>query len=194
MGEDLQKTGRAIIHVSSPGRSENPSLSLVPPTTIDWTDKLDGKCLDLDPNTLVPIIPINVPKTVVGSGMFQNQFSFAPGSVTPNSGNDSGKQKSKASSKRSSDNASGTPSRLARRQSLLGKETERLSPGTASTPPSFDISPGVPPTPKNMVGRFFVNNVTWLSQSLTSLSSPLMLRVLRYLREFYLYTPSETQT
>jgi hypothetical protein len=52
------------------------TISQSRPKTQDWSDEILGDCVDLETNSLVPILKRSVPSSVVGSGSFRTSFGF----------------------------------------------------------------------------------------------------------------------
>ncbi|KAG0144312.1 hypothetical protein CROQUDRAFT_660183 [Cronartium quercuum f. sp. fusiforme G11] len=152
---DIQNTAYAIVRVVAPGRLLSQPPSGQKPTTQDWAERTNNQCMDLDPNSLVPIIPVRVPTTVLGSGTIANAFGFQllstptgppvsfNGSASANSGN--------------------TTSRSMKRQ--LNVEINNTPPplGNNRTSPGVINNTQLPPTPPRTGARFFVNNISAFS-------------------------------
>lgn len=158
---DLQKTGLAIVRVVNPGEDIKAPNEVTIPNTKDWSDKNDGRCVDLDPESLNPMIPMDVPVTVAGSGTLANAFGFQVISTGASIPRD---QVVKSSSKPRSIPASSSVSpisRIKRRQMKLDSTRKNLPLGTATSPPVEKNQDGPPPTPTGARGVFFVNDANW---------------------------------
>ncbi|KAH9823805.1 multi-copper-oxidase laccase-like protein [Melampsora americana] len=169
---DLQKTARGIVKVLQPGKTVSSTENQVRPNSNDWSDPANGPCIDLEPDSLTPIIPKSVPSTVTGAGQFANAFGFVSiltGDKVPNppsqpnnngsTGNITGSSKALGSVKGSAQNDD-IPIIL-KRQISTGVDISTMSTGPAALPPNYTIVPGLPSIPRKARGAFFVNNVTW---------------------------------
>ncbi|KAG0146995.1 hypothetical protein CROQUDRAFT_43546 [Cronartium quercuum f. sp. fusiforme G11] len=140
---DLQGTAYAIIRVVAPGSRQRQVPSKQRPTTQDWAEKTNNQCMDLDPNSLVPIIPVRVPTAVLGTGTFTNALGFKVLSSPP-----------------ASSNPSSGKTRTAKRQLDLSGHQMIPPLGMNTTSPGQTNNTQIPPFPPQTVGRFFINNIT----------------------------------
>ncbi|EGG02349.1 multi-copper oxidase laccase-like protein [Melampsora larici-populina 98AG31] len=69
-------TARAIIRVVN-ATATTYNTTVTTPTSTDWSDSVSGDCLDLDPNTLVPLVPENACTNVLGRLFYESSFGFS---------------------------------------------------------------------------------------------------------------------
>ncbi|KAG0144310.1 hypothetical protein CROQUDRAFT_660182 [Cronartium quercuum f. sp. fusiforme G11] len=140
---DLQDTAYAIIRVVAPSTEKNQVQSKQRPTSQDWAERTNNQCMDLDPNSLVPIIPVRVPTTVLGTGSFMNALGFKANSLPSASPNPS----------------SGM---IGAENRPLNLPAHRVLPplGTNTTSPGQTNNTQVPAPPPGTGFRFFINNIT----------------------------------
>lgn len=156
VSQDLQKTALGIVRVVKSIQDMGMKSSERPKSKA-WEEVNDGKCVDLDPNSLTPLIPVRVPQKVAGSGSFTNSFGFlniATGKQVP-------PDPTPTSTTSSSDSRSANAKNLKRRQVNVNMDKTPPPLGKASNPPNITYNVGPPPTPAGAQAAFFVNNVTW---------------------------------
>ncbi|EGG11670.1 multicopper-oxidase laccase-like protein [Melampsora larici-populina 98AG31] len=166
---DIQKTGLAIVRVIKPDEDMKSLKEFTIPNTKDWSDEKAGSCVDLDPELLNPIIPIDVPETVAGSGTLANAFGFQVISTGVSIPRDqASKLSSEPRSISSSSSSSSSPSsysspisRIKQRQLKLDSTRKVLPLGTATSSAPEKNQDGPPPTPAGARGVFFVNDANW---------------------------------
>ncbi|KAG0143360.1 hypothetical protein CROQUDRAFT_678661 [Cronartium quercuum f. sp. fusiforme G11] len=170
---DIQLTALAVIRVISPGSEEFPQANQPLPTTTDWADLPDGSCTDLDSNTLLPILPVSVPSMPAGTGTFTAAFGFQsiatgaqvplpPPSNTSTPTNSSTQSNSSAPTDPSTTTTSRSPAM--RRRQVNVTPYDPLPPfGTATSQPPVVVNGGPPSPPAGTEGRFFVNNITYVT-------------------------------
>ncbi|EGG04955.1 multi-copper oxidase laccase-like protein [Melampsora larici-populina 98AG31] len=151
---DLQKTAFAIIRVVD---ATTRTFSTKRPTSRDWADRINGDCRDLDPNTLVPIIPVRVPQTVDGAGALAVGLGFRVFST--------GAQLPTSAGVPSSNNSRPTHPVLQIKDIKSGI-VSIPPPGTNTTLPSITVNAQVTSAPAGAGGAYFVNNVTWQANQL----------------------------
>lgn len=152
--KDIQLTALGILRlVDGEETIENSSKSR--PKTLDWPDKTNLEdCLDLDSNTMVPILKKSVPSVVVGSGTFESAFGFQD---IENGQYITRAQATAISQKLNTSNSNS----LNRRDNKISQESLRF--GNKLNPLGITRQGGPPPTPERTIGKFFVNNLTWLT-------------------------------
>lgn len=181
--DDVQLTGFGIIQlIDSESLAETNSISR--PTTLDWPDDTFGDCLDLDVNSMVPILNRSVPSSVMGSGAFEAGFGYqfinntsefitrAEAAVLALQANSSSVNSTSNSTVSNTQNTTTdgssirkqkkTPLQykyLNKRQVAVGQQD--LPFGNRTSPPGFNRTAGPPPTPQGTIGKFFVNNISW---------------------------------
>ncbi|EGG10979.1 multi-copper oxidase laccase-like protein [Melampsora larici-populina 98AG31] len=68
-------TARAIIRVVDPAATTY-NTTVTTPNSTDWSDSVSGDCLDLDPDTLVPLVPEDACTNVLGRLYYESSFGF----------------------------------------------------------------------------------------------------------------------
>ncbi|EGG02374.1 multi-copper oxidase laccase-like protein [Melampsora larici-populina 98AG31] len=68
-------TARAIIRVVDAAATAY-NTTVTTPTSTDWSDSVSGDCLDLDPDTLVPLVPEDACTNVLGRVFYESSFGF----------------------------------------------------------------------------------------------------------------------
>ncbi|MBW0486398.1 hypothetical protein O181_026113 [Austropuccinia psidii MF-1] len=131
---DVQLTALGIMTLTG----DNPhtlgvKASKATPQTLDWPEDIPSVCLDIDSDSMTPIIRKNVPTEVSGSGAFHNAFGFEE--IT------SGAYITRIEAEKLASNGS--------------------TPAANVTPDGISLNALPPPTPIGTVGKFFVNNKTW---------------------------------
>ncbi|KAG0151259.1 hypothetical protein CROQUDRAFT_37157 [Cronartium quercuum f. sp. fusiforme G11] len=158
ISSDLQDTALAIVRVISPqSQSGTQKSNKELPTTTDWTRPTNETRMDLDPDTLVPIIPVRVPNKVAGSQTLANALGFQPIAT---------REKVRPKSRPTPTPAALRAFRMARRLSSKRRQlkrlvSERLLPlGKNKTTPFVTDLIKTIPAPAGTEPRFYVNNVT----------------------------------
>ncbi|MBW0550205.1 hypothetical protein O181_089920 [Austropuccinia psidii MF-1] len=175
---DVQLTALGIIALTGDDSYViGASSSETAPQTVDWPDEFTSECLDINTNSMVPIIQRSVPRQVSGSGAFQNAFGFeiiATGGIITRAeaaasaaNNSSLRQDAlKNGTFNSTDRAGPLPAASRGTGELLDKREIKL--GQPNLPlkhtsywESITRIAGPPPTPAGTIGKFFVNNKSW---------------------------------
>lgn len=188
---DIQPLAFGILRLIS-DQDQIHNVSSARPQTRDWQDKAYLEdCLDLKPDSMVPIVKRSVPTSVVGSGAFHSAFGFyvingdagdyiprsealklaekssksnhyllqSPSRPTPELG--LSENPTKSESLNLVDPQDSVQSTLSRRQVKVGEEG--LSYGGRVAPLGITRNREPPPAPTDTIGKFFVNNITWLT-------------------------------
>ncbi|KAL8283587.1 hypothetical protein RQP46_005382 [Phenoliferia psychrophenolica] len=69
---DLDPDVKAIVRVAVPGTRPGTET----PTSTDWSDAVNGACIDLDENSLVPLLAVDAPEEVGITNVFDAAFNF----------------------------------------------------------------------------------------------------------------------
>lgn len=152
VASDMQRTALAIVRVTPRGSLK--VLDTRRPTTSDWPDNINGICLDLDHNLFTPLIPVNVPRTVSGSGSFTTGFGYQSIATDRQVPTPPVNNSTPAASPQSGARKSG-------KRQLVISHNSVPPPGRNSTSPGLTVNAVLPPTPAGARGVFFVNNVSY---------------------------------
>uniref|UniRef100_A0A0S1MJA6 Multicopper-oxidase laccase-like protein n=1 Tax=Phakopsora pachyrhizi TaxID=170000 RepID=A0A0S1MJA6_PHAPC len=168
VANDAELTALGIINLIDGSEKHHTSVELEDslPRTIDWKDEMGGECADLNSSSLKPILPSRVPKVAVGTGTLANAFGFQvilTGELVPRGAASTPSNATSANGQNPSSNGS-SPRRLVKKQVQIGDDDGSNIPnGKSSEQAGISRIGGPPPTPVGTIGKFFVNNITWLT-------------------------------